>query len=80
MPTWKEEDGQENEPKESNPWIRTQKPNYSTSWKSCPDNASKLLVSFSSDGFVAAEVVIPASTPMREIEARAIAEMERIKL
>jgi hypothetical protein len=46
-------------------------PKLGVSWKDHPEIKGSFLVSLSVDGWVYAEVVIPASTPMREIEALA---------
>ena len=62
-----------------NPFIAI-KPRLGTSWKTHATMPLKLLVSFSVDGFVVAEVVIDEKTPMREIEQVAIEVMESWKI
>ena len=63
----------------TNPFM-VSKPRLGTSWKTHATNPLKLLVSFSVDGFVVAEVAIDAKTPMREIEQVAIGVIESWKI
>lgn len=71
-----EEKGKDGRP--LNPWIVQRPTRFGTAWKTSPTNPQLLLVSFSVDGEVVAEVEIPGKTPMREIETVAIKRMETL--